>query len=979
MVRAFAEVAAGAALLLSLLLLSPLSALTFTDTINADFAQGIHENTENVNDDLRLKVGYLQGRFTSRVFDAGQLQVWDTLSWNATLPTLMVSVENDNVGAEPTTLVDGTVRMGRITGGSLLDTRTANGVYENITEEAGAPYGGMVNLILFWDGASIPSGWTCISDDAGEPFYYRFPMGGSTYGSTGGTETHTHSSTSSCGGPSATLQRNSGSAVTTATSTHTHTPTVTVATENHLPPYYDLKVIRYNSGIPSILPAGVIALFPSTSLPPGWSLYTAADNRFLRGAPSAGGMGGNPTHTHSVSVSTGGPSSTVGLATDPCDDSTAYPTSTHTHTGSGTTSSATNLPPYITVVLGKAGSDTPIPGGMIGMFDGIPSGNWTVLPSFNGRFPMENLTAGYGVTGGSSTHNHSDLSITTGTGATASANLDAGTAVTFASGTHTHTVTVSFTESSHLPPYVTVIFAQATCGLRWQQNIENVTTGYSNYQLQVKGKTSGDSENVRVYVWKSGENSWEYVGDLTGTETTLTKNIPASELSSYLSGTSLLVKYESADNTDLSPTTLHVDLCILVEGVLYQSYVKFRVKVSADGSTWSEELGPDGTPNTFFTSSPANLDTIPENRYIRYVAYLSSEHSQLTGANGPKVHDVTITSLTAGQANVFTMEAENVGWESATLTARLLYVDPTAVVRFQYMPEGGTWVSTPWKSWQGSWYWYPLTGLQENKKYYFQAQVRYGGQVYGGGIRTFKTLSSKPYAITLKATEVDNSSAVLNARIYYANYDSVSIRFWYQKDGVWTATPLVSGYRGTTYSYRVTGLTANTLYYFKAEITYDSTSENANVETFTTFSSKTTGMAYDGGMGFGSYPSGWHGVRMTPPSGTTGLKLELLTSSSFSAHHTLRVVRDNGELLYAGHVLSDNGRSKVVSVRFWKSTAGESVYVELYDPYGFAYRTKGTKASLGGATYAYSYLDRAGKNLKYYDRACGVNVLEIYT
>ncbi len=968
----------GMALLLCLLfLLPPACALTFTDTTNADFAQGVHENTENVSDDLRLRTNYLQGRFTSRAFDALQTQVWGTLSWNATLPSLAVSVENDNVGAEPTTLADGTPRIGRITGGSVLNTRISDGVYENIVEEAGAPYGGSVNLILFWDGATIPSGWTCISDDPGEPFYYRFPMGGSSYGSTGGAENHTHPTTSSCGGPSATLQRNSGTNVTTATSTHTHTPTVTVATVSHLPPYYDLKVIRYNSGIPSTLPAGVIALFPSTSVPSGWSLYTAADNRFLRGAPSAGGTGGGTTHTHSVSVSTGGPSHTVQLRTDPCGASVAYPTSTHTHSGSGTSSAAANLPPYLTVVLAKASADTPIPGGMIGMFDGVPGGNWSLLSAFNGRFLLENLTAGYGATGGTSSHTHSDLSITTGTGATSSANLDVGTAVTFASGTHTHTVTVSFQESSHLPPYVTVLFAQATCGLRWQHNIENVAAGYASYQLRVKGRTSGDSETVGVYVWKSSASSWEYLGNLTGTEATLTKILSGAELPSYLSGTSLLVKYESADASDLTPTALHVDLCILEEGQLYKSYVKFRVRVSANGSTWSQELGPDGTPNTYFTSSPASLGNIPENRYIRYVAYLSSEHSQLTGANGPKVHDVTITSFTPGQAEVFTLGAENVGWGGAILTARLLYVDPWAAVRFQYMPEGGVWESTPWEGWEKSWYWRPVSGLQENKTYYFQAQVKYGGQIYGGGIRTFRTLPSKPYAVTLRATEVDNSSAVLNARIYYGSYDNVSIRFWYQPEGgSWSATTSVQGYRGPTYSTRITGLTANKLYSFRAEITYGTTSENANVETFTTFTSKSTGMAYDGTLGFGSSPPGWHGVRMTPPSGTKGLKLELLTSSPLPAHYSLRVVRDNGELLYAGHILSDNGKSKVVSVRLWKSTAGESVYVELYDPYGFAYRTRGTKPSLGDA--AYSYLDRTGKNLRYYDRACGVNVLESY-
>ena len=966
--------------------LKGVGAATYTDTTDADFSQGIHENTENVGGDLRLKSGFLSGRFTSRSF-GGSTQIWSTLSWDSTLPTLVISLENDNVGQEPSPLVDGYPRVGRVSGGSFVNTRLLDGVYEDIAELAGFS-SGPENLILFWDGDTIPSGWTCISDDPGEPFYYRFPRGASVYGQQGGSETHTHSTSYTCSAPSATLQRNSGTAVTTATSTHTHTCTVTVSTENHLPPFYTLKVIRYNGGVPSTLPAGVIALFPTTSLPSGWSLYTSADNRFIRGGPAVG-SGGSSTHSHSVSVSTGGPSQTVQLNTDPCDASTAYPTNTHTHSGSGTSASASNFPPYTTVVLAKATTDVPIPGGMIGMFDGIPTGNWQLLSGaggiLEGRFPLENLTAGFGLTGGAETHTHPDLTITTGTGATTSANLDAGTNVTFASGTHTHNVTVSFSAASHLPPYTTVIFAKALCGLRWQHTIENISTSYSSYQLQVRGYTTGDSESVKVYVWKNSAGSWEYLGDLTTTEATLSKTFTSSELSSYLSGTNLHVKYESSDNTDEVITTLRVDLCILAEGNVYRTYLKFRVQVSSNGSTWSGEMGPDGTSSTYFTSSPASLENIPENNYIRYRAYLSSEHSQLTGASGPLLHEVTIQSAETGRAWIYTQDATNIGWDGAVLTARLLYSDPQAAVRFQYRKAGGSWQSTPWEVCENKIYWRRVTGLENNTPYEFQAQLTYGGLIENGGIRTFRTLPSKPVATPLRVTLVDNESALLSTRIYYAGYDNVSIKFWYrQAGGSWSGTTAVSGYRANTYSYYLSGLSRDNNYEFKVEITYGSTSENSGTETFTTFGSKYTGMGYSGDLGMGSLP-GWHGVRVENlPAGAKGMKLELLTSSPSPLYHSVRVVRDNGELLYAGSFLSDNGRTKVVSLRFWKTAAaGESVCVEIYDPVGFAFRGRGTDNSMpltrSGIRYSYSYLDRTGENVRYYDRACGLQVLEVYT
>ena len=973
------------ALVLSLFLLSsllvwqgkPTRAATYTDTTDSDFAQGIHENTENVGGDLRLKWGSTSGKFISRSFQApASLFRWGTLSWDAILP-----LKNAYVGLEPDPLRDGSSKVGRVVEGSLLNTRLLDGVYEDIAEQAGFS-SGPENLILFWDGDTIPPGWTCISDDPGEPFYYRFPRGGSVYGLQGGSETHTHTFTYTISGPNQYTGGDSGNDVTAANATHTHTCTITVSTENHLPPFYTLKVIKY-TGVPSTLPAGVIAIFTTTSLPPGWSPYTPADGRFARGGPAVG-SGGSLTHSHSVGVSTGGPSGTTGLNTSIFADSKSYSTSTHTHSGSGTSGPANNLPPYTTVVLAKATTDVPIPGGMIGMFDGIPSGNWELLSGPGGvlenKFLLENLTTGFGLTGGAETHTHPDLPITTSQDATSSARITSGT--TQYAIAHTHTVTVSFSPASHLPPYTTIIFAKALCGLRWQHTIENISTSYSSYQLLVKGYTTGDSENVKVYVWKKSTGSWEYLGGLTTTEATLSKAFTSPELSSYLDGTNLYVKYESLDNTDTVITTLKVDLCILTEGDPSLTYVKFRVQVSSNGSTWSVEMGPDGTSNTYFTISPASLENIPENNYIRYVAYLSSENPQLTGPSGPLVHEVTIQSIDAGRGWICTQDAKDVSWNSAILTARVLYSDPTVVVRFQYRKAGSeVWENTPWEGCESKVYWRRITGLENDTAYEFQAQLysKAEDKIENGGIRTFRTLHPTPVATPLRVTLVDNGSAVLSARIYYADKDSVTLKFWYGSGGSWNSTSPVTVWT-TTYSCPIPSLSLATTYEWKVEIA----GENFVGENFVTFGSKYTGMGYSGDLGAGSLP-GWHGVRVENlPAGAKGMKLELLTSSPSPLYHSVRVVRENGELLYAGSFLSDNGRTKLVSLRFWKTAAaGENVYVELYDPVGFAFRGRGTDSSMpftrSGIKYSYSYLDRTGKNLRYYDRACGLQVLEVYT
>jgi len=111
------------------------------------------------------------------------------------------------------------------------------------------------HLILFWDGGAAPTGWTCISDDAGEPFYHIFPRGSDTYGTQGGNSTHTHSAYNLVIKPvpyyvfpgAKTVFGYDEPAV-----EHTHDVSSTdLSQESNFPPYRSLKLIRYNRGIPT--------------------------------------------------------------------------------------------------------------------------------------------------------------------------------------------------------------------------------------------------------------------------------------------------------------------------------------------------------------------------------------------------------------------------------------------------------------------------------------------------------------------------------------------------------------------------------------------------------------------------------------------------------------------------------------------------------------------------------------------------------
>jgi len=120
--------------------------------------------------------------------------------------------------------------------------------------------------------------------------------------------------------------------------------------------------------------------------------------------------------------------------------------------------------------------------------------------------------------------------------------------------------------------------------LRWEHQIENVTTGFDNYVLKISGYTSGDSENVVVAIWDNADTMWENIGTLTTTEGTITRVITGEQLSDYRRGENIYIKYESWDNTDTTPTTIHIDLAYVACVMTVNTTVQWRLVETWDGT-----------------------------------------------------------------------------------------------------------------------------------------------------------------------------------------------------------------------------------------------------------------------------------------------------------------------------------------------------------------------------------------------------------
>lgn len=322
------------------------------------------------------------------------------------------------------------------------------------------------NMVLLWaNGASVPSGWTCISCAPGDAAYQRLIMGSSTASSTGGTASSTHTfSTSILQNTAATVESGNGGP---AINTHEHTLTPTSSNESNYPLYRTLRVIEYTAaaGEPGLIPNGAIALFDvaSSSLPTGWNRYDAQDGRYVVGADTPATNGGANTHTHTISGTTsaaaGGDARTRGNPTQ-----TTAATVDHTHFFSTTTAAVDHQPPYVEVLLAQVTSNASATNDMIAMWTNEAAAGWTNMSDdgdiFSNRFFKPATT--YGTTGGTTTHSHDQiLGATTDVPSATTNGVQDLSTPTGADPSHQHDVNLTnFSSENSLPPYITFVFAK---------------------------------------------------------------------------------------------------------------------------------------------------------------------------------------------------------------------------------------------------------------------------------------------------------------------------------------------------------------------------------------------------------------------------------------------------------------------------------------------------------------------------------------
>lgn len=398
--------------------------------------------------------------------------------------------------------------IGRMNGSIVISN------WSDVTD-SGVPVG----MIVMWPGTagSIPTGWVRETDLDGR-YLKGIATAGTQPGVTGGAATHTHtvtphvhdtshahnmSGTTSAAVGSTTV--NSNATPTTGTlATHTHSyggnlATATVNSDTATPaigssandPARIEQIWISSDGTPAGVPDLATAFMPDI-IPAGWTSYTAASDRFIKGAPAAGDGGTTaasalPSHTHTIgahthagishthtSPNTGSAAGTNGTFAGATPihwvSSHNHPvTATNADTaalasgGSGSSDAASpSDPPYRNVRMNQntsGGASLPI--GLIAAWrqsiGSIPE-NWQVCDGTNGtpdllnRYPRAATTSLGGAGGSPAAHSHSSPAhthttashghaITVGASAsTGSTNASVTSpAVTLSNVAHTHT------------------------------------------------------------------------------------------------------------------------------------------------------------------------------------------------------------------------------------------------------------------------------------------------------------------------------------------------------------------------------------------------------------------------------------------------------------------------------------------------------------------------------------------------------------
>ena len=287
----------------------------------------------------------------------------------------------------------------------------------------------------------------------------RLPRGSDTYGGTGGGD-HQHSFTCSAqqAGDISDFVPD-GNGVSAASQGHTHPPfdVPLQAMDDLLPPSLSVPFCQTAD---LSLPAGMIGLFLESN--PAWQAIAELDGRFPFGDFAYGVQLGSSTHFHTSPPFMSSPSLLEDVGYDLWIWGQPASLEGHDHVvDSEDSDPASHVPPYYDLLFAKRAQAGPAAVNGLVMGSAVPPLGWSQLGQLQDRYVRAGDVPG--LAGGTSSHAHfvelvlySDF---------IGVPIDDMPGWPAANYTHTHVCNGMSNQSSHLPPYLDVLFLQKHTGL----------------------------------------------------------------------------------------------------------------------------------------------------------------------------------------------------------------------------------------------------------------------------------------------------------------------------------------------------------------------------------------------------------------------------------------------------------------------------------------------------------------------------------
>ncbi len=323
----------------------------------------------------------------------------------------------------------------------------------------------MTNIILPWPGGTPPAPWQKVVGLNGR--HIRCTATVAQALGTGGALQHYHNVINFvCGyNPQSGPQYQSWGSLECSKRHNNHplaSSSVSVGTNN--PPYQEFELIYMDAAVweSQVRKFPRDALLLSDALLDWASVqrYTSADGRLVKIGASPGVTGGQASVSHSVSLSLGNSPGVLqpsaGSTTGSYD---AY--RDHAHSSNANSDEKTTMPRRVQTCLYQVIAQTDMAlAGVIAFFDGQPSSRWDIMSAWDACF-IESAHTEANVTG-SSTHPHTGLSGTSGTGQTygRTPNYVGDGGAAFGYKSHVHLWTADLSEVNHEPEYVNLVAAK---------------------------------------------------------------------------------------------------------------------------------------------------------------------------------------------------------------------------------------------------------------------------------------------------------------------------------------------------------------------------------------------------------------------------------------------------------------------------------------------------------------------------------------